>query len=225
MRFLRPAAGGYRTSARAARAARAGQACPQRPGPRRAGHHPGLPGQRRQRGERAQRKCNKWHGLTVNLYAGETQVMSIEPDTHNMATQELADHGTRTTAPRGRRPPAPCTGMAGRALAPTAPYHPAGHECKESPGRGTKSRRAAAAVTSKVTAWRSAVAVDGTWCVGKQGGPHQCSDIMAQSRRHQRQRGTRLPQAQVSLCQSAAWAAGRPHWACSRRGRGRGRPC
>ena len=34
----------------------------------------------------------------------------------------LATHGTRTTAPRGRRPPAPCLGMAGRALAPTAPY-------------------------------------------------------------------------------------------------------
>ena len=34
----------------------------------------------------------------------------------------LATHGTRTTAPRGSRPPAPCLGMAGRALAPTAPY-------------------------------------------------------------------------------------------------------
>ena len=34
----------------------------------------------------------------------------------------FAAHGTRTTAPRGRRPPAPCTGMAGRAFAPTAPY-------------------------------------------------------------------------------------------------------
>ena len=36
--------------------------------------------------------------------------------------RSLATHGTRTTAPRGRRPPTPCTGMAGRALAPTAPY-------------------------------------------------------------------------------------------------------
>ena len=36
--------------------------------------------------------------------------------------RSLATHGTRTTAPRGRRPPTPCTGMVGRALAPTAPY-------------------------------------------------------------------------------------------------------
>jgi len=34
----------------------------------------------------------------------------------------FAAHGTRTTAPRCRRPPTPCTGMAGSAFAPTAPY-------------------------------------------------------------------------------------------------------
>jgi hypothetical protein len=34
----------------------------------------------------------------------------------------------------------------------TAPCHPAGHECSESPGKGTKSRREAAPVTSRVTA-------------------------------------------------------------------------
>ena len=68
---------------------------------------------------------NKWAFHTnahAKLYAVRACARPPEGNCSGGPRRSLATHGTRTTAPRGRRPPTPCTGMAGRALAPTAPY-------------------------------------------------------------------------------------------------------
>ena len=68
----------------------------------------------------------------------------------------LKRHGTRNTPPRATR--SASLGSTPR----LSPNHAHGHECKESPGSGTKLSRAAAAVTSRFRQWRSGRLVEGT---------------------------------------------------------------